>query len=81
VGDFKKEWILELVSAGYLVDFAYGNAPTDIYAYLSAEIDPASVWIIGDNGGQMGTQAAGNDWTERVSEVESLERVMQPFKR
>jgi hypothetical protein len=79
VGDFKKVYITSLLDAGYVIDVAYGNASTDIYAYLGAGIPPEQVWIIGDNGGDQGTHAVVGDWTGRVSEVEAMPAVSQPF--
>jgi len=52
VEDFKRETLLDL-SAGLELDlpYAFGNATTDICAYADAGIDPASTFIIGENGG------------------------------
>jgi hypothetical protein len=79
VGDFKKAWVSGLIAAGYPVDFAYGNAPTDIYAYLGAGLPADQVWIIGENAGAEGTQIADGTWVPRISEVEQLPPVEQPF--
>jgi hypothetical protein len=79
VGDFKKAWIAGLLAAGYQIDFAYGNATTDVYAYLGAGLPPEDVWIIGENAGSMGTQAADGTWEPRVEEVLALPAVEQPF--
>ncbi len=79
VGDFKKAVIAKLL-ADYEITFAYGNASTDIYAYLGAGLDPDSVWIIGSHGGEQGTHDAGVAWTERVTEVSALPAADQPFR-
>jgi hypothetical protein len=79
VGAFKLGWLSELLERGYRVDFAYGNASTDLYAYLGAGLDPSTVWIIGDHAGEMETQPATDSWEPRVSEVEALSAVSQPF--
>jgi hypothetical protein len=79
VGAFKLAWLQGLKAKGYQIDFAYGNAATDIYAYLGAGCAADAVWIIGDNAGQMGTNAAQGSWTARVAEVRALPPVTQPF--
>jgi hypothetical protein len=79
VGDYKLAWLQGLLARGYAVDFAYGNASTDIYAYLGAGFDPSLVWIIGTHAGERGTNAAVGSWESRVVEVEGLEPVEQPF--
>jgi hypothetical protein len=79
VGAFKRAWLQGLTANGYAIDFAYGNATTDISAYLGAGLAANIVWIIGDNGGQMGTHAVVGSWTARVAEVQALPAVTQPF--
>jgi hypothetical protein len=81
VGAYKLAWLEGLLDAGYVVDFAYGNAATDVYAYLGAGFDPSAVWIIGDNAGSMGTNAAVDSWEPRVGELGALAPVEQPFDR
>ncbi len=79
VGDFKKTVLTKLM-ADYEIAFAYGNASTDLYAYLGAGLDPANVWIIGSHAGEQGTNGA-QTWTARVAEVMALPAVTQPFVR
>lgn len=79
VGDFKKAYVTSLLDAGYLIDVAYGNATTDIYAYLGAGLPADRVWIIGSNGGAQGTHAVADSWTARVLEVQASPAVTQPF--
>lgn len=79
VGSFKLAWLEGLLAQGYRVDFAYGNASTDLYAYLGAGFDPSLVWIIGDRAGEMGTNPATDSWQPRVDELPALPLVTQPF--
>lgn len=79
VGAYKLAWLQGLRTQGYVIDFAYGNATTDIYAYLNAGIAADAVWIIGDHAGEMGTHAVTGAWTARVDEVAALSNVQQPF--
>lgn len=79
VGEFKRLWIAALAARGYLVDFAYGNAVTDIDAYLGAGIPSSKIWIIGANGGLSGTHAVADTWEPRAAEVQALPVIQQPF--
>jgi hypothetical protein len=79
VGDFKKAYVEGLMAKGYVIDVAYGNATTDIYAYLGAGLAADDVWIIGSHGGEQGTHAATDTWAPRVAEVAAMPTVMQPF--
>lgn len=79
VGDFKKAVLTKLM-VDYEISFAYGNASTDIYAYLGAGLPAANVWIIGSHAGEQGTNGA-QTWTQRVGEVLALPPVQQPFQQ
>lgn len=79
VGAYKLANLNALIAGGLVIDFAYGNATTDIYAYLGAGIPAERVWIIGDNAGAQGTNAVTGDWAARAAEVTALPGVAQPF--
>jgi hypothetical protein len=79
VGAYKLANLKALTASGLVLDFAYGNATTDISAYLGAGIPADRVWIIGSNGGQQGTHAVTGDWGARAAEVMALPKVTQPF--
>lgn len=79
VGAYKRANLEALIAGGLVIDFAYGNATTDIYAYLNAGIPADRVWIIGDHAGEQGTHAITGDWAARVTEVGALPLVAQPF--
>jgi hypothetical protein len=76
---FKQAWIEALLAEGYVIDYAYGNATTDIDAYLGAGIPADDVWIIGENGGMQGTHAVADSWEMRTIEVGLLNGIDQPF--
>lgn len=80
VGDYKRSKLYALLDAGLVLDVAYGNATTDISAYLDAGITPDRVWIIGDHAGEQGTHAVSGSWASRVLEVQALPPVVQPFE-
>jgi LNS2-like protein (lipin/Ned1/Smp2) len=79
VGAYKEAYLTSLSDAGFVLDMAYGNATTDITAYLGAGLPPSLVWIIGPNAGQEETNAVTDTWAGRVTEVELLPIVDQPF--
>jgi len=79
VGDFKLGYLASLAAKGYVLDLAYGNASTDIYAYLGAGLAADHVWIIGTNGGDQGTNAIVDSWAARAAEVAASPAIVQPF--
>jgi hypothetical protein len=81
VGAYKLSNLKSLLGAGLAIDFAYGNATTDIFAYLGAGIPADRSWIIGKHGGAKGTKGIAADWGARVTEVKALPTVAQPFAR
>ena len=81
VGNYKKAKLAALKNAGFILDFAHGNATTDIYAYLGAGLAAGITYIIGEHAGEQGTvavQGAG-DWADRAAAVKVLPRPAQPF--
>lgn len=81
VGAYKLTNLRALVAAGLVLDFAYGNATTDISAYLGAGLPADRIWIIGSHAGEQGTHAVTADWGARAAEVAALPAVSQPFDR
>jgi phosphatidate phosphatase PAH1 len=81
VGEYKLARLKALVDAGYILDVAYGNASTDIYAYLGAGIAADQVWIIGSHGGEQGTHSVQNTWAPIADQVSAGSPVIQPFTR
>lgn len=78
VGDFKRRRLKALAKEGFVIDVAYGNAETDVAAYLDAGIAKDRVYIIGTHGGEQGTNAVKGDWDARAKEVEGAKQVAQP---
>ncbi len=81
VGTYKRTFIRSLMDAGLTIDFAYGNASTDIFAYLGAGLPSDQVWIIGSHAGEEGTNAVDDGWAARAAELEAAPPVEQPFTR
>lgn len=81
VAAYKQAFLDELTATGFVLDLAYGNATTDITAYLGADLPPEQIWIIGDNAGQQGTHAVTDSWAARASEVRAAAAIEQPFQR
>jgi hypothetical protein len=81
VGAFKRDFLVSLKDKGFILDLGYGNATTDIFAYLEAGIPATSVWIIGPNAGQQGTNSATDTWAPRAADVTASSPITQPFTR
>jgi phosphatidate phosphatase PAH1 len=81
VGSYKLAYLETLTDKGFLVDLAYGNATTDIYAYLNLPLPAERVWIIGSNAGEQSTHAVTESWQARTAEVQAQPAVVQPFTR
>ncbi len=53
---YKEHLVTRLLGKGLVVIAAYGNAVTDIDAYIGAGLDPSRVFIVGPYRGEQGTQ-------------------------
>jgi phosphatidate phosphatase PAH1 len=80
-GAYKLAFLDGLTAQGFVLDQAYGNANTDVFAYGGAGISPERTWIIGPNGGAGGTWAVDGSWQARVDEVLAGSAIVQPFSR
>lgn len=78
VGEYKATYLDHLLALGFEVDFAYGNATTDIYGYGMAGVDPAATLIMGTHGGEGGTVAGGDDYWAHLAEIELEPAAQQP---
>jgi hypothetical protein len=66
---FKGQALLDLQADGFMFDYAYGNATSDIDAYEIAGIPKDVTFIIGPEAGVDGTVAiAGEDWVAHRGE-------------
>lgn len=81
VGAFKAAHVQQLLRAGFEVDHAYGNATTDIYAYGLAGLPVQRTVIMGEHGGEQGTVAGGEAYTDHLNLVTSDPPFEQPFRR
>lgn len=81
VGTFKADFLQRMLDQGFVVHAAYGNATTDIYAYDRVGIARERTFILGDNGGQSGTVALGEGYTEHIGEIAGEAPAEQPFHR
>lgn len=78
VGTYKANHLASLRAAGVILDEAFGNATTDIYAYERAGVPKARTWIIGANGGQGGTVAVSGGWGAVADRLDGEPGVDQP---
>lgn len=79
VGEFKRDYLKELLAAGYKLDYVYGNAESDVFAYAEAGIAPDRTHIIGEHGGKGGTKALADGYDEHLKWVATQPVAVQPF--
>lgn len=70
-GEYKGQALLDLQAEGYVFDYAYGNADTDISGYEIANIPKDVTFIIGVEAGNGGTvPVLEEDWvTHRAAQI------------
>jgi len=81
VGTFKLDYLNSLKDAGFILNGAYGNASTDIYAYDGAGVPHDRTWIAGPKGGDGGTVAVGDGYADHLPEAAAEDDAEQPFVR
>lgn len=80
VGTYKAQFLADLLARGYSVDYAYGNEPTDVYAYKQIGVEPAHMFTIGSKAGVDGSTAIQGDYTAHVKTfVAAQPDAEQPF--
>ncbi len=79
VGAFKKAYLQSLVDKGYVIDYAYGNETTDIYAYAGIGLSPEKIFILGPNAGAQGTQPLPNGYADNLAFIAGVANAGQPF--
>jgi hypothetical protein len=78
VGTYKARHLAALRALGLILDDAFGNASTDIYAYERAAIPKARSWIIGASAGQGGTIPVSGGWGAVADRLDGEPAVDQP---
>lgn len=79
VGEFKAQFLASLQAKGYSIDYAYGNEPTDVYAYKKAGINMAHVFTIGSKAGVGGSQPLFGQYVTHLPYVQAQPNAVQPF--
>lgn len=69
VGEYKANYLKYLKNLGLVLERAYGDKTTDVYAYQSAQIPNNNIFIMGSNGGYLGTVALGEDYLDHYVQV------------
>jgi phosphatidate phosphatase PAH1 len=80
VGDYKAAYLDSLTSKGFVIEAAYGNASTDVYAYELAGVSKDRTYITGTNGGSGGTVDVGDDYLGHLPDAEGEAAADQPFE-
>lgn len=79
VGEFKTRFLSGLQAMGYQLDYAYGNEPTDVYAYKKVGIPMEHVFTIGSKAGVGGSQPLFGQYVTHMSYVDAQPDATQPF--
>lgn len=67
---YKRDYLTRIQrDKGLNIIRAYGNANSDINAYLDSGIDLSNIWIIGENAGNQGTQPIHGDYSAHFFSV------------
>ena len=79
VGEFKREYIKHLKDLGYIIDYAYGNEATDVYAYAHNDIGLDRIFTIGVDAGIYRSQALKKGYTGHLEFIASQPAAAQPY--
>ncbi|MEI6805500.1 MAG: hypothetical protein WCK49_03210 [Myxococcaceae bacterium] len=69
VGEFKATYLTYLKSLGLVLERAYGNTETDVYAYQEVGIPNSQIFILGESGGLNGSVALGEGFLEHLQNL------------
>ena len=72
IGEFKSRYLKYLIDLGLVLERAYGNRTHDVYAYQSVQIPNDKIFILGRNGGYLGSVALGEDYLYHYVQVSRL---------
>ncbi|HET6343508.1 MAG TPA: HAD family acid phosphatase, partial [Myxococcota bacterium] len=78
-GAYKLAFLKGLQERGYVLDYAYGNADTDVFAYKGANISIKHMFTIGKKAGMEGTQPLPPGYTSHLKWVAAQPNAAQPF--
>lgn len=81
VGTYKLSFLEYLENQDIDIVAAYGNATTDIYAYLAAGLPKDRIFIIGKHAGEEGTMALSGSYTAHLPWVEAFPAATHPAPR
>jgi phosphatidate phosphatase PAH1 len=71
VGEFKSRYLKYLKDLGLILERAYGDRTSDVYAYQSVQIPNSRIFILGNNGGYLGAVALGEDYLYHYTQISS----------
>jgi hypothetical protein len=78
-GAYKLAFLESMQARGYMFDYAYGNADTDVFAYKGAKIAIKHMFTIGKKAGMEGTQPLPPGYTSHLKWVAGQPNAAQPF--
>ncbi|MEI6790168.1 MAG: hypothetical protein WCK42_03190 [Myxococcaceae bacterium] len=72
VGIFKENYLKYLKDLGLILDRAYGDSKTDIYAYQEVQIPNTQIFTLGENSGYKGSTGLGEDYLQHLQDLARL---------
>ena len=79
VGDYKYHFLKYLTDKGLIVDYAYGDQRTDVYAYAKAGVPLKHTFVIGPHAGIGGTQGLTGGYDQHLAYIAAQPVATQPF--
>jgi hypothetical protein len=79
VGTFKRDYLAYLQRLGLVIDFAYGNETTDVYAYRESGLQKEQIFMLGEQAGYAGTGALPDGYGDHLQFIDAQPAVQQPF--
>ncbi len=70
VGEYKRKYLQYLQDSGFVIEAAYGNSKTDIYAYEKVNIAKSTTFIVGKHGGEEKTIVLGEDFLSHLAKLD-----------
>lgn len=69
VGEFKYKQMKYLQEMDFILQYTYGNAKTDIYAYSKVGMQKSQIFILGKYGRDQNVVAIGDDFTHHLNKL------------
>ena len=78
VGTFKRDYLAQLKKKGIIIDAAYGNRTTDVFAYKEVGMTPNQIFTMGEQTLEEVTHL-GDNYLDHLQQVKKEQPTKQPF--